>query len=184
MRTAQEMYDYTLKNKYGTGIVKSFTRKHFDVVEEQLQDGERVSVSFVGLHEQQGSGLGGNFAYAITNKRLIMGQRGVLGRDKTKTVLIEHLNDITIKNSMTWRIIEIDTIKDHFLIKNNTRINKKLGLKVQEAIFALKEKGTMDNKESTTSTNIEQIREYQQLMEEGIITEEEFEQKKKQLLNI
>lgn len=143
MRTAQEMYDYTLENKYGTGTMKSATKKHFEIIEEQLHDDEVVLMSFAGLHEQEGSNLNGSFAYAITNKRLILGQKGVLGRSKTKSILIEQLNDITVQNGIVWRNIEIDTIKDHFTIKNNTSTSKDLGNKVQETIFKLKKELTL-----------------------------------------
>ena len=187
MRTAKEMYEFSVKNKYGTGTVKSATKKHFGVVAEQLQSDERALISFAGLHEQEGSGLQGAFAYAITNKRLIMGQKGVMGRSKTKTVLIEHLNDITVRNSMTWRNIEIDTIKDHFLVRNNSNTSKELGPRIQEAIFKLKEKKPITHVTQEVPVGldaIEQIRGYQQLMNEGILTEDEFEEKKKQLLNL
>lgn len=138
MRTAQEMYDYTVENKYGTGTMKSATKKHFEVIEDQLHDDEVVLMSFVGLHEQEGVNLNGSFAYAITNKRLILGQKGVLGRSKSKSILMEHLNDVTVQNGIVWRNIEIDTIKDHFVIKNNTNVSKDLGKKVQETIFKIK----------------------------------------------
>lgn len=184
MRTAEEMYDYTLKNKYGTGTIKSSTRKHFEVLENQLQNDEHAIITFVGLHEQKDTDLQGNFAYAITNKRLIMSQKGAFGRDKTKTILLENLNDVTVKNGLVWRTIEIDTIKDHFSIKNNTNVNKDLGNQVQEVIFSLKKHNGDVVHEPQRTNSIEGIREYKQLMDDGIISEEEFEQKKKELLGL
>ena len=138
MKTAKEMYDYTVVNKYGTVTTKKATQKHFEVIEEQLHNDENVLMSFAGLHEEPNSSFTGSFAYAITNKRLIIAQKGVLGRSKTKSVLMEHLNDVSVQNGIMWRNIKIDTLKDTFVIKNNTNSSKDLGTKVQETIFKLK----------------------------------------------
>lgn len=80
MRTAQEMYQYCIKN---------------------------------------------DFAYAITNKRIIMAQQKVLGQN-FQTVAIDNLNDITAKIGAIMGVITIDTIKERFNVGVNSIQAKKI----------------------------------------------------------
>lgn len=76
MKTAKEMFNFCKKNKFGKGNTESWTLKHFTVIENQLSSGEDVLLCFVGLHNFVSmTKHDNNFAYAITNKRIIMAQK-------------------------------------------------------------------------------------------------------------
>lgn len=50
--------------------------KHFKLIEESLLPHEEVKMPFIGLHNYIASTKhDGNFAYAVTNKRIIMAQK-------------------------------------------------------------------------------------------------------------
>lgn len=63
-----------------------------------------------------------------------------------------------------------------------TKIDSKVNNKIIAFFENINPKIESESKKETTSSPIDQIREYKQLMDDGIITEEEFETKKKQLL--
>ena len=76
MRTAEEMYEYCVENGYGSGFNRNNSIKHFKVIESALQPDEDILSVFIGLHNYQSmSKHDNNFAYALTNKRIIMGQK-------------------------------------------------------------------------------------------------------------
>lgn len=68
MRTAEGMYQYCLDNKFGQGFNEKWGIKHFEVLEENLMNGEEALMTFIGLHNYQSTTKHeNNFAYAITN---------------------------------------------------------------------------------------------------------------------
>ena len=95
MKTASEMYNYCLENNFGQGVSKKWGLKHFEVVEKKLLPHEEVLMTFIGLHNNKSlSNHEGNYAYAITNKRMIMGQKKLIG-ENLKIVLLRNLNDVS-----------------------------------------------------------------------------------------
>ncbi|WP_312906834.1 hypothetical protein [Tissierella praeacuta] len=74
MRTAKEMYEYCLQNKFGQGFNQKWGVKHFSVIEDNLLPDEEVVMTFIGMHTSEGQkNTEGYYAYAITDKRLLMG---------------------------------------------------------------------------------------------------------------
>lgn len=54
-----------------------------------------------------------NYAYAISNKRIIMAQKKLIG-ETLQSVAINNLNDVTLSTGLVLGIITIDTIKEKF----------------------------------------------------------------------
>lgn len=137
MRTAEELYKFVVNNNYGKGISNKWIMRHFEVVEERLRDGENVLFAFVGSNVGD-LNMVGNFAYVITNERILMGQKKTFGQ-KTKSVLLEQLNDVTFKKDFNYFTIMFDTIKDKLIIRNNRKVNPDMEFIIQDIIFKLKE---------------------------------------------
>lgn len=112
MRTAEEMYNYAKENGYGTGLTKGWSNKHFKVLEDNLRDDEEVYMTFIGFKDMEGNNHKGNYAYAITNERMIMGQKKLVGSDFIAVVL-DNINDISLKNKIAYGTITFDTIKEN-----------------------------------------------------------------------
>jgi hypothetical protein len=76
MQTAEGMYHYCVENGFGSGWNEEWGVKHFRVIENSLMNGEEVWMTFIGLHNYKSpSKHDQNFAYAVTNKRIVMAQK-------------------------------------------------------------------------------------------------------------
>lgn len=179
MKTAKEMYNFTVKNGFGKSNTDSWTLKHFSVIEKQLSPGEDVILCFMGLHNYISlTKHDNNYAYAITNKRIIMAQKKLVG-EIVQTVLLDNINDITYKKGLALGVITIDSMKEKFNVAlENTNSNKLYNL-IHELILKLKKGNT-----SSSSNDYGQLEELKRLKDKGIITQREFDLKKKQILGL
>ncbi len=132
-----------------------------------------------------------NFAYAITNKRIIMAQHKLLGAT-VQSVSFENINDITLSKAGIGGLgigtVCIDTFKETF----NVGVNVSFAGNIFERVYDVWDTVRAQKSEiqtgtpttSTAKTPVEQMKEYKELLDMGIISQEEFDAKKKQLLNL
>ncbi len=183
MNTADEMYKYAVEKGFGTGWNKTWGVKHFNVIERNLMPKEQVLMTFIGLHNYISvSKHDGNFAYAITNKRFIMGQKHLLFGEKIQTVYLEYINDITFKSGIALGTLTIDTIKEIF----NVGMDKISAQAISEEIHKILDKqkhSQSSKKESLQTSTADEILKYKNLLDIGAISPEEFEKQKNKLLN-
>lgn len=187
MRTAEEMVQYCDDNNTGAGFNAKWRLKHFQLVENQLKSDEEVLVAFIGVknfvdiahHEE-------NWAYAVTNKRIIMGQKGLIG-EKVDVISLRDLNDISFRKGLVFGVLIIDTIKEEF----NVGLRKDFATNIHElvtnALMDLKEEmhqSSQPVQQAKADDPYEEIKKLKELLDMGIITEEEFDLKKKNILGI
>ncbi len=178
MRTADEMYQYVKDNKFIDNVGKVRARKHFEALENEISPGETVHMALIALLNTDNID-NGYFAVAITDSRIVMAQSGFVGRSKTKTVLLDNLNDVSVTQRLSMRHMEIDTIKDRIILSLNTWSNKEVGPKLKETVLKLKQSGGKQ-----ANSTADEIRKFKELYDDGIISEEEFNKKKQELLGI
>lgn len=96
-----------------------------------------------------------------------------------QTVLLDNINDITYKKRLAFGVITIDNMKQEFnAALENTNSGKLYNL-IQELISRLK------SSESTSSSDdYGKLEKLKQLKDKGIITQREFDLKKKQILGL
>lgn len=180
MRTAEEMAEFCLQNNTGSGTSRSWTLKHFATIEKQLQNDEEVLFAFVGLHNYQSLTVHNhNFAYALTNKRFIMGQKKMMG-ENIQIVLRKNLNDVTKSTGMLTGILTFDTIKETFNVRSNKDEINSIYDAITEILFSTHEPTQMpmqDNKDKFA-----ELKKYKELLDLGIIDQAEFDAKKIELL--
>ena len=123
-------------------------------------------------------------AYAITNKRVIMAQQRVIGQ-VVQSVLLKNLNDITANSGLALGVITIDTIKEKFNVCVDSRSANKICEKVHEVLLSMEDsRTTQPQVQIQQNSSADEILKYKNLLDMGVITQEEFEQKKKQLLGL
>lgn len=188
LQTAEGMYQYCLDNKFGSGYNEKWGVKHFEILENNLIDNEEVKMTFIGLHNYKSSTKhDGNFAYAVTNKRIIFGQKQTIAGEKFKTVSLNNINDITFTSGLVFGIVTVDTTKETFSVALDKNFAKAINGKINEVIEEVK--GISANKVEVNTTNnttsvADEILKFKQLLDMDVITQEEFDIKKKELLNI
>ncbi len=138
LKTAKQMYEYCRKNGYGRGANRKWSEKHFSLIENRLMKDEYIILPFIGLHNYiSASKHDRNYAYAVTNKRIIMAQKGFIGA-KVQTIYLNNINDITYKAEVTLGNIIIDTIKETFSVCLNKNAAFKVSERLHEVLDSLK----------------------------------------------
>jgi len=190
MHTAEEMYNYCITHKFGSGTIKSWALKHFQIIEDNLMRNETVYMTFIGLHNYKSStSHDKNFAYAITDKRIMMAQKQPLGK-VFQTVNISNINDITFSSGILMGILTIDTYKEVF----NVGLGKDEANNINSLIHIVIDKIKSDNNkpvaqetqriEPPAPSAADELLKYKSLLDAGAITQEEYDAKKKQLLGL
>lgn len=186
LNTANEMYLYSTINGFGHGFSETSALNHFQVIQHNLLSDERVLMTFIGLHNYiSPTQHDGNFAYAITNKRIIMAQKQVVVGEILQTVYFDNINDITY-HSKLYGVITIDTIKEVFNVCLNISSAKAVYAKAHEVLNSLRNQNNAPAQSNSLSTisDADEILKFKKLLDSGIITQDEFDKKKKQLLGL
>lgn len=181
MRTAKEMDEYSLEN--GFSFSDKSALKHFSLIEKQLKPDENVkcALTAVGVHNGAQAVMGGTTAIAFTNKRLIYAQKGgFLFGEQVKIVNLDQVNDIEkAPFGLAYGTISIDTIKENIGI----RLDKN---KIDAIFNAITD--IIDDYKSTSNVvsqpilDAEELKKFKELFDSGVITEEEYNKKKSQIL--
>ncbi|MDD7592985.1 MAG: SHOCT domain-containing protein [Peptoniphilaceae bacterium] len=192
LKTAEEMYQYCKDNNLGTGTSKGWAIKHFQLLIDNLKPDETVYCVFIGLHNYKSmTKHDNNYAYAMTNKRLIMAQHKLLGAN-VQSVNIENINDITLSKTgiagMGIGTVCIDTFKETFNVGVNVSSAGNIYERAHE-VWDIVRAQKADSQVTRTGVQnakspAEQIKEYKELLDMGILTQEEFDSKKKELLGL
>lgn len=181
--TSKDMYYYARDNGFGRGMNEEWGLKHFKVIALNLMKDEDVLMTFIGMHNYRSATKHDKyFAYAITDKRFIIAQKNIIAGETLQTIYLDNINDITFASGMAFGIMTIDTIKEKFNVALDKISAKKITDRAHEILDEIRAK----NKTLNTSqlSPADEIKKYKSLLDEGIITEEEFNTKKSQLLGL
>jgi len=128
----------------------------------------------------------GNYACAITNKRLLCAQQKLIGNNLV-SVNLNTISDITMNNGAIWSIITIDCYTEKFNLAVARACGQNIYDKFNDILASVKNKkntATPISSNSQGKSMADQLRDLKSLMDDGIITEEEFNAKKKELLGL
>lgn len=184
--TAEGMYQYCNDNKFNSGCNKKFMLEHFKIIEDNLMDDEKVYVTFVGVHNYvSATKHDGNHAYAITNKRIMIVQEDI----DIISISLEDINNITFKSGIVLGTITIDTIKGTFNIGTDKTAAKLVDSRIHQAINEIFNDNNDNNEIERLGSNTvvsvaDELKKFKELLDMGVLTQEEFDAKKEQLLNL
>lgn len=181
MRTAEELYQYCEDNKLTDGQSRKWGLKHFGVVAAQLEPDEDVRMAFIGLHNQDGMKNDGNFAYAVTNKRILLGQKKLTGQDLA-TVMLPQITDVSTSTGMLLGTVTIHFVGGIINIGMSKPTAQAVSDKLHALLAELQGGGTAAPAPAASAAD--EIKKYKELLDLGAITQEEFDAKKKQLLGL
>lgn len=105
------------KRKYGMTIAFNI-KKHAQVVESVIDKDEQVLYAFCGQKDDSHKIIFDTCVVALTNKRIIVGQKRVLWGYQITTITPELFNDLKINAGLFFGRVEIDTVKEHLFISN------------------------------------------------------------------
>ena len=138
-------------------------------------------MTFIGLHDYESTTKhDGNFAYAIINKRILAGQKTIIG-EKFKAVNYKRINDISFETEIVFGIITIDTLQEKFVIALDKGSATSVNNHIHEVLDRLKVNANRNNQQPAVSV-ADELKTFKELLDIGVITQDEFDAKKKQLL--
>ena len=105
------------KRKYSMTIAWNL-KKHSKVVESVIDDDEKVLYAFCGQKDDSHQVIFDTCVVAITNKRIIVGQKRIIWGYQITSITPKLFNDLKIYNDLFFGKIEIDTVKEHLFISN------------------------------------------------------------------
>ena len=105
--------------------------KHAAIVQDYIGDDEIILYSFCGQKNQSFYEIFFTAVVVITNKRMLIGRRRFFGQHYFSSITPDMLNDFQIRGNIFWGSVEIDTIKEHFIISN---ISKDALPEIEDAI--------------------------------------------------
>lgn len=180
MKTAKEFDNYITTNKFGTGMTKGWNLKHLNVIQETLNENEEVHMLFIGLHNYiSATKHNNNFAYALTNDRIIMGQKKLFG-ETSISVYLNQLNDVTYSSGMVWAKITVDTLKETFNVGINKDTGKRIFNELQKGLAQVRNKQpNIDNIQTNTTDELLKLK---GLLDSGLLTIDEFNIQKNRIL--
>lgn len=119
----------------------------------------------------------------LTDRRFIFHYK-VLLNTSTDTVTLDEIRSVNCSgNGLTGGHIEIHTIAKTYDIL--VTYKKDIMQKIQNTFETAKNSTVSNNSQSVSATSsADEIMKFKQLLDNGVITQEEFEAKKKQLLNL
>ncbi|MFW8618641.1 PH domain-containing protein [Enterococcus innesii] len=184
LKTAADMADFCQEQGYSVGTIKKWITRHFKLIEEQLNDDEYVMFCFVGLHNFVSTTKhDNNYAYALTNKRLILAQQKVIGNN-VQSIVLDNLNNVSKNAGMMYGTLTINTLGASVVVGVDKGAADNINDELNKIIYDLKNTANtsivLNN--SSAVTPVDEIRKYKELLDDGIISQEEFDKKKTELL--
>lgn len=183
---AEGMYQFCIDNKFGSGFNEKWGVKHFKVLEDNLMNGEKIHMTYIGMHDYQSTTKhDGNYAYAITNKRIMFGQKTMAG-EKFKAVDHKKINDISFETGMLFGFLTIDTPQEKIKVALDKDSEKSINNHIHQVLDTLKSKPNEAQPQAVSApiSTADELKKFKELYDMGVITEDEFNAKKKQLLGI
>ncbi len=117
LRTAEEMYRYSCEHEFGTGFGLRWGLRNFKLLEQRMEKGESAFLTFVGLHRFHSmSSHQRNFAYAITDRRILMGQVRSFWRIRFQSVPLNTIMNISFDSDDAIGVMKIMTSGDALTI--------------------------------------------------------------------
>lgn len=161
------------------GVYDHFgTKKEMKELPKLLDEDEIIEFANSGIVD------GNTVLMVCTQKRILLIDKGMIFGIKTTEIPLENVIQVSYKKGLMFGEVHID-------VSSGKRTSLKQSPKdlVEQMVKVIKEQKDLlnsnqsDNVDNAENT-VEKIREFKKLMDEGIITEEEFNAKKQQLLNI
>ena len=114
-------------------------KKHSKIVQMHINPDERLLYAFPAQRNESSFIMINSCVVAITNKRVIIGQKRVLWGYFFTTITPDMYNDLQVNKNLLWSSISIDTIKENIFLSN---IDPKGAIEVETQItdFMMKEK--------------------------------------------
>lgn len=181
---AADMYEFCKYYEMGFNASKGWALKHFSMIEQELRQTETVLSVFMGIcNYVSPTNHGNNAAYAITTDRIILAQKNLIG-EEISSIELTRINDIKLKTGVIGGVVTFDAMTEKFNVYCNKEIARRIYDYAQQCIKYAKSLVDTVAAQPKESGSFDDLKKLKELLDEGIITQEEFDAKKKQILGL
>ena len=184
MKTASEMRAMAQGYPFKGLMKPSIDKLPFEQIEQSLSSDEEVILAFGAYGGNIGKTLYQKMAIAFTSKRLLIAGQpnsmlGGLAKAGAKSIRTESYHSV----GLFGKTVRMDSHGDEDIVLGN--YDATTGQKLANEIQVI-----LDNQRERVNTNqsgissADELKKYKDLLDSGIITQEEFDAKKKQLLGL
>lgn len=106
------------KREFPRTITHHRLKKHARIIEQHLNPGEVVNYAFAAQKNVKIADIFETCIVAITNERLLIGQKRVLFGYFLSTVTPDLYNDMQVMSGLLWGSVTIDTAKEVIELSN------------------------------------------------------------------
>ena len=191
MRTAKEMCDFCLEHGFNYACSADKMLKHFTVVERNLAANEEVLLAFISNRVQAKTvtyALSGTTAVVLTSQKLIYAQKRAIVSDFIKMARYDNINDISSNADCLSVEIMIDSLKECMKFSVDRTGVDGIRNKALELIEQHRSRKNTTQKVVPQSVlqvgAADEVKKFKELLDLGVISQEEFDAKKKQLLGL
>lgn len=140
------------KRRFPQGITWHRLEKHAKIVDMHLNPGERVIYAFAGQKNDSVLDVFSTCVVALTNKRILIGQKRLLFGYFLSSITPDLFNDLQVYQGIIFGKVTIDTIKEVVVITN---LDKKSLPEIETNItsFMMEEKKKYSHPDMTSGEN-------------------------------
>lgn len=178
--SAREMTNYCLSKKTGNEGMPGGMLNGFKIIESNLLKDEKILTCFMLMIGKSSKRVAG----ALTNKRLIIARKEIVG-NKIINISLNNINDIFIKNGLIDSTLIIDSISETIELRGLRNLVQNTYNELHNKLNEVKN-GFINNNISpivNNSSKYDELKKLKELLDEGIITQDEFEKEKNKVLN-
>lgn len=177
--TADDMLRYCLLKKTGNEGIPGGMLRGFKIIEKNLLNDENVLTCFMLMIGNSSSRVAG----VLTNKRLIIAKNEIIG-NKIISISINTINDIFLKNGLVDSKLVIDSLSEKVELRGLKNLTQNTYNELHQKLNEIKN-SLINNKYYTTGSNskYDELKKAKELLDSGILTQEEFENEKQKILN-
>ncbi len=113
LQKAEHLYMYSCSHNFGKGMSRAWGINSFRLIEKAMDPDESAYLTFIGLHRFHSmSAHQRNFAYAFTNKRILMAQTRSFWRTRMESVPLNAILNLSFDNDASIGVVKIMLAND------------------------------------------------------------------------
>ena len=93
-------------------------RKHCEIIDKHVNPDETILYAFAGQKNESSLDIVNTNVIALTDKRIMVATKRVLFGYFFKSITPDLYNDLTVSKGILFGRVEIDTVKEDFLVTN------------------------------------------------------------------
>lgn len=148
---------------------------------ELIQPDETIKFATSGFYDTNTSSV----LIVVTNKRILLENKKLLFGSQNTEIPLEMVNDISYNSGLVMAKVSITSgTKEHKVSQITKKVVAQLVDTIRQQTELAKNRNNQPQSQPQAPNTVEQLKGLKELLDSGILTQEEFDAKKKQILGI